>query len=132
MCTWYAVVQRKPVDPRKSFSELIIPTPESVSYSFLIEHICTQMKHVLCIGPTGTGKTTTIKQKLMTGMDASVYSPVLLTMSAQTSANQTQDILDGKMDKRRKGYFGPPGGKRYCVFVDDMNMPLREEYFAQV
>ena len=66
----------------------------------------------------------------MTGMDTSVYSLGLPTMSAQTSANQKQDILDGKLDKRRKGYFGPPGGKRYCAFVDDMNMPLRQEYFA--
>ena len=45
--------EQKPVDPRKPFSDLIIPTPESVSYSWMIEHICTQMKHVLCIGPTG-------------------------------------------------------------------------------
>ena len=67
----------------------------------------------------------------MTGMDANVYQPLFLTFSAQTSANQTQDIIDGKMDKRRKGVFGPPSGKRYNIFIDDMNMPLREVYFAQ-
>jgi len=66
---WMDTIEQKPVDPRKPFSDLIIPTPETVGYSFVIEHICTQMKHVLCIGPTGTGKTITVKQKLMTGMD---------------------------------------------------------------
>lgn len=64
----------------------------------------------------GTGKTVNISQYLL-GTSTKVQGrsirsnviPLTLTFSANTSANMTQDLLDSKMDKRRKGVYGPPG-----------------------
>lgn len=88
------------------------------------------MKHVLTPGPTGTGKTVYI-QELTTYEMSEEYQTLKMTFSAQTSANQTQDFIDDKCEKRRLRVYGPPNGKKFIIFVDDLNMPAKEEYGAQ-
>ena len=41
----------------------------------------------------------------------------MLTFSARTSANVTQDMIDTKCEKRRKGVFGPTAGKKQHRFL---------------
>lgn len=54
---------------------------------------------VMCVGPTGSGKTLCVANKLLNYMPKEFLSH-FLNFSARTSANQTQDIIDSKLDKR--------------------------------
>jgi len=97
---------------------------------FVARMVLLNNRHVLTPGPTGTGKTVNIQQLLSAEVPEEIQF-LSMTFSAQTGANQTQDYLDDKFTKRRKGVYGPPVGNRFVIFIDDLNMPKKEEYGAQ-
>ena len=127
---WMDTIPEFKADPDLPFAEMVIPTIDTVRYGYVVKLLASNNKHVLAVGETGTGKTLVVQDMMMTGM-AKEYIPIFMTFSARTSANQTQDQIDARMEKRRKGVFGPPTGKKYVFFIDDLNMPQREKYFAQ-
>uniref|UniRef100_A0A803YQF6 Dynein axonemal heavy chain 1 n=1 Tax=Meleagris gallopavo TaxID=9103 RepID=A0A803YQF6_MELGA len=114
-------VSKKKADPFSIIEEVVM---RSGGQSFL------NAWKVLCIGPTGTGKTLTITDKLLKSLPLK-YVSHFLTFSAHTSANQTQDLIDSKLEKRRRGVFGPPVGRYFIFFIDDLNMPTLETFGAQ-
>jgi dynein heavy chain len=126
---WMDTQPAHPADPKKAFAEIIVSTMDSIRNEWLLNTLIDNKKHLLMVGETGTGKTVNISTYLSTMKDE--YVPMVLSFSAQTSANQVQDTIDGKLEKRRKGIYGPTAGKRYIMYVDDLNMPKKEEYGAQ-
>lgn len=85
------------VDPNMQYADIIVPTMDTVRASYIIELLLTNGKQVLCVGPTGTGKTLTVVDKLLKTMPSNYLSHIV-SFSARTSANQTQvsQALEGK------------------------------------
>ncbi|XP_036230121.2 dynein axonemal heavy chain 7 isoform X1 [Bactrocera oleae] len=129
---WQDDVNSAPPIPRDiPVNQILITTNESVRVTAVLDLLVRHGKPIMLVGPTGTGKSCYALDYMLKRMDVNTYKPLLISFSAQTSANQTQDIIMSKLDKRRKGVFGPPLNKKFLIFVDDVSMPLKETYGAQ-
>eukprot|EP00775_Hariotina_reticulata_P006671 gene6671-6895_t len=128
---WLDRLEAKALDTEAEYSSIIVPTMDTLRYTYLLDVLVKHHHHCLFVGPTGTGKTVYVKRHLQSGLPNDQFTSMLMTFSAQTSANMTQDIIDNKLEKRKRGVFGPPIGKSMIIFVDDLNMPQVEVYGAQ-
>lgn len=79
-------------------NELIIPTTESACQSFFLKTMLEAKIPVLFLGPTGTGKSAAILNYL-SSLPRDKFICSVVNFSAQTSANQTQEIILSKLDR---------------------------------
>jgi dynein heavy chain, axonemal len=93
------------------FHSIIVPTADTVRNGYMMNYTCASQMNMLFFGVTGTGKTVSVNNLLLNGLEEDAYRSMSFAFSAATSSKQTQDIIDGKLDKRRRGVFGPPVGK---------------------
>ncbi|XP_036671579.3 dynein axonemal heavy chain 3 isoform X3 [Drosophila suzukii] len=111
-------------------SELIVPTKETGYISYWQDFCISKSYAMLVVGPTGTGKSAIITSNLL-AMPKFANLVNVINFSARTSAQMVQDTIMSKLDRRRKGVFGPSLGKKCTVFCDDVAMPSKDTYGSQ-
>jgi len=128
---WTAQLQQAYEIPSKAkYQDIVVPTVDTIRYSYLLNINLENRKPMLLVGPTGTGKSVYVKH-LIRGLNTEKFVSLVINFSARTSSNQTQFLIEEKISRIRNGVFAPTGGKRMVVFVDDLSMPKVEKYGAQ-
>ena len=115
---------------RLRFADIIVPTVDTIRQNYVLRHLLQRNCNVATVGPTGTGKSVSVNEMIMSGLPEK-FQGLAFTFSAQTKASVLQNSLMSKFDKRRSYVYGAPTGKQFIVFIDDTNLPQREKYGAQ-
>eukprot|EP01062_Namystynia_karyoxenos_P076714 TRINITY_DN7573_c0_g3_i1.p1 TRINITY_DN7573_c0_g3~~TRINITY_DN7573_c0_g3_i1.p1 ORF type:complete len:4614 (+),score=1785.85 TRINITY_DN7573_c0_g3_i1:132-13973(+) len=119
-----------------TFHEIIVPTPDTIRHSYLLDLLLPEGFPVMVLGGTGTGKTILIKEVIHAlenppeGVQPT-FTHNFVQFSARTTANQTQEMLERKLERRRRGVIGAPQGRKCVLFVDDLALPDVEDSGAQ-
>ncbi|XP_052771287.1 dynein axonemal heavy chain 2-like isoform X2 [Mya arenaria] len=117
-------------NPSLPFFKLMVPTVDTVRYQYLTQTLIKNLNPVMLVGPVGTGKTS-VAENTLSKLDPKSYSVLTVNMSAQTTSNNVQDIIESRVEKRTKGVYVPIGGKKLLTFLDDFNMPAKDTFGSQ-
>jgi dynein heavy chain len=107
----------------------MVPTSDTVKYSFLIKNLTNFGFNCLITGETGVGKSVVTRDYLMNTPDTIDHAVV--NFSGKTTTKNLMDAFEGKLESRRRDLLGPKPGRKMIFFVDDVNMPQLDAGKAQ-
>ena len=115
----------------KEFHEIYIQTVDWARNRFVAQALLAKGGHILFVGNSGVGKTVLIEKTLLAELNQLELS-FTINFSAGTSSGRTQEVIESNFDRRAKNKFKPKNTKLKAIcFIDDLNMPKKDEYGSQ-
>ena len=114
------------------FTQIIIPTVDSVRYEYLLSLAHAGNKGVLLVGGPGTAKTMLVNGYLSRHFEPEQHVSKTISFSSLTTPSIYQNFLEGWLEKRQGRTYGPPGNKKASLFLDDASMPAINQWGDQI
>jgi dynein heavy chain len=129
----HAVQKDIPSEERKTikFHSLLVPTIDTARFSYLFQVLSRHRKHIFVRGTSGVGKSVIIQRAMKELHETGEFYIFPIFFSAHTTSPYTQEMLEGRLERKRGTAIQSPGGKKGVLFIDDINMPERDHYGFQ-
>lgn len=110
--TWWPWLKSEDItfSDNEHISKALVPTKESNQMLYWLNLSVKVSLPVVLVGDTAIGKSVTIRH-FMNELPKEKFINSVLNLAANTKPENLQEIIMSKLDRRRKGVFGPPVGK---------------------
>ena len=88
-------------------------------------------KPFLLIGPKGTGKTSYMKNRIHQIIDSEKEEAMVLNFTPKITQEMVFDSIVKKLNKIKKGLYGPYENKKCIIFMDNFGLPLPDKHGDQ-
>ena len=118
------------IEPLESNS-VFIDTVETIRLREFLRFSILNHQPFLIVGPSGTGKTLFLK-RFFDLLPPHQHLIIKVLFTYQTQTHKVTEAVESKIERRRKGVFGPQiTGQKCQIFVDDLNVPANDRYGVQ-
>lgn len=123
---WSDLVGSYELDADIPLQSTLVPTADTCRLRWFMDLLIEQKHPVMLVGGAGSGKSVIVSDKL-SSLSAN-YAVQNVPFNFYTTSEMLQSILERPLEKKAGRSFGPPGHKTMIYFIDDMNMPMVDNY----
>ncbi|KAI8520697.1 hypothetical protein Bbelb_004510 [Branchiostoma belcheri] len=128
---WTSRVQEDTYPDNANISgEVFVETVDTIRCQVLMDYALSSGQNVLLVGPPGSGKTSLINDLIDT-QDPATHIVKRLVWSSASQASQLQTFVEANIHHRQGFVYGAKDYKGFQIFIDDINMPARDEFGVQ-
>lgn len=125
-CPWSDLVPKYEMDPDVPLQSTLVPTADTTRLRYFMDMLIDKRHPVMLVGGSGTGKSVIVSDKLQSMSDNFAVQNV--PFNFYTTSEMLQKVLEKPLEKKAGRNYGPPGNKTMIYFIDDMNMPMVDNY----